>query len=435
MQIAQDRTEQVTDMLRIESIENWFPEMIDIYKADACSVYNTWFTGDNRLKYFRSIRKGVIKVIEEIKAGTFGNDFIGSSLESVLQSICEQKEVFQGASHAFIWKPKLRIPDIYENEENKRYFGMFLEAVLHHSSPQALVDEVDQLAKRQIKGLGPAVANILYFLHPTIFPPFNTAMVNGFNLLFGQKVKLGSWDSYLYMRESILQVNQAFNQSLSKDLGLFAGLLYEVGSGEILPPLNSGIHVEIDEEKVRKYHEKRSKSAEETKKEENSHQEQQYLLAKLGTALGYDVWIASNDHGRKYKEERLGNYSLQKFPNLPYSSEVLDTIKLIDVIWFQKGSDQIESVFEIESTTSIYSGILRMYDLSISLGRKQVCYLVAPKNREKEILAQIRRPAFKELTDMELNYIFFEDICEHCDAMCRFGNDKSILKKLAKCYH
>ncbi|WP_170006370.1 hypothetical protein [Bacillus fonticola] len=419
-------------MIDTNSIQHWFPQLIDSYKEEKSSVYNTWFTDEGRLKYFRSIRKGVMKMVDEIKSGVFGNDFKESSLESVLQSICEQKEVFQGASHAFIWKPKLRIPDIYENEENKMAFALFLEACLRAQSETALLHEVDKLVNRKIKGLGPAVANILYFLHPTIFPPFNTAMVEGFNLLFHQKAKLGSWESYLYMREIILQVNKAYNRKLSKDLGMIGGLLFEVGKGEILPPRSSGIDVKMDDVKIEKYQKKRLLAAKKNEKEENSHQEQQYLLAKLGNALGYDVWIATNDHGKEYSGERLGNQSLSSFPPVPYSQDVVDTVKLIDVIWFQKGTSVIETVFEVESTTSIYSGILRMYDLSLSLGRSQVCYLVSPKSREKEILAQVRRPSFKELTDMELRYIFFEDLCEHCDAMCKFGENKEVLQRLSK---
>ena len=46
------------------------------------------------------------------------------------------------------------------------------------------------LAEKKIRGLGPAVANILYFLEPTIFPPFNTAIVNGYNYLTGSKIQL-----------------------------------------------------------------------------------------------------------------------------------------------------------------------------------------------------------------------------------------------------
>lgn len=36
--------------------------------------------------------------------------------------IAEQTEIFKGAKHAFMWKPKLRIPDIYENRENQLAF-------------------------------------------------------------------------------------------------------------------------------------------------------------------------------------------------------------------------------------------------------------------------------------------------------------------------
>ncbi len=66
---------------------------------------------------------------------------------------------------------------------------------------------MSRLAAAQIKGFGPAAANIIYFLHPTIVPPFNTAMGNGFNALFHDKKKLGSWQSYLEMREVIVQTN------------------------------------------------------------------------------------------------------------------------------------------------------------------------------------------------------------------------------------
>ncbi|WP_277613997.1 hypothetical protein [Neobacillus muris] len=40
----------------------------------------------------------------------------------VITAISEQKQVFEGAAHAFYWKPKLRIPDIYENSQNQKAF-------------------------------------------------------------------------------------------------------------------------------------------------------------------------------------------------------------------------------------------------------------------------------------------------------------------------
>ena len=70
--------------------------IIEQYKSDNQSVYNTWFiNNEDRLKAFRSIRRGVLQVIEDIKSGKFGNDFNGSSLEFVLTCITEQKQVFE----------------------------------------------------------------------------------------------------------------------------------------------------------------------------------------------------------------------------------------------------------------------------------------------------------------------------------------------------
>ncbi|NOZ42387.1 MAG: hypothetical protein GXP02_04380, partial [Alphaproteobacteria bacterium] len=154
------------------------PEIIENYKSDKESVFNIWFiNNDHRLKAFRSIRGGVQRVVTEIKSKSFGNDFKGSSLELVLNAITEQKQVFTGAAHAFYWKPKLRIPDIYENEENQQAFGQFLENCYHATTEAQIIKEIILLDERKIKGLGPAVANILYFLHPEIMLPSNTAIV------------------------------------------------------------------------------------------------------------------------------------------------------------------------------------------------------------------------------------------------------------------
>ena len=72
-----------------------------------------------------------MQVIDDIKNKKIPNDFKRSWLEFVLNCITEQKQVFEAASHTFYWKPKLRIPDIYENESNKQASGQFLENCLN----------------------------------------------------------------------------------------------------------------------------------------------------------------------------------------------------------------------------------------------------------------------------------------------------------------
>lgn len=211
----------MTDLLRV-LIERW--------RDNPAATYRTWFLWDERLKNFRSIRRGIAQVVEEIEAGTFGNVYRGSPLETIVGSIAEQRQIFKGADHAFLWKPKLRIPDIYENSENQRAFGRLLHHCCCCSTERELIDGIETIDRLAIKGLGPAVANLLYFLHPTLMPPFNTAIVNGFNAVTGSKVKLGRWDQYLAMRAGMLRLNQDYRDLLSNDLGAIAGFLFDVGT-------------------------------------------------------------------------------------------------------------------------------------------------------------------------------------------------------------
>src|SRR3990167_7189588 len=123
-----------------------FDSIIRQYKNDSESVYNTWFVNnEDRLKAFRSIRRGVLQVVDDIRQNKFPNDFKGSSLEFVLTCITEQKQIFEGAAHPFYWKPKLRIPDIYENENNKITFGQFLENVLCAAKEEQIIKEIIRL--------------------------------------------------------------------------------------------------------------------------------------------------------------------------------------------------------------------------------------------------------------------------------------------------
>lgn len=400
------------------------------YKADPESVYNTWFiSNEERLKAFRSIRRGVGTVVDDIKHGRFPNDFKGSSLEFVLGCISEQKQVFEGAAHPFYWKPKLRIPDIYENEGNKQAFGEFLYACLETTDVRALEKEVLKLSAKGIKGLGPSVGNILYFLHPTLFPPFNTAMLNGFNALFQTKKKLGSWESYLEMRETIIEANAAIG-ILSKDLGAFSGMLFEIGVGRL--GCNGAETLNAEHEKVEQVRLKRHTQVQQDLAEERLHTKVQHQLCELGRALGYDTLVARNDRSAVYQGSPLGYRCLEKLPNLGLPADVHSTAELIDVLWLHKGEAKIACAFEVEKSTSIYSGILRLTDMALSLpGKEDHLYLVAPSKREKEIIDQLKRPMFQRPDEFSIGYILFEELDKHFESLCKLGDDHLILNKVA----
>lgn len=406
--------------------------IIQQYKADRESVFNTWFiNNDERLKAFRSIRRGVMQVIEDIKCKRFPNDFKGSSLEFVLTVITEQKQLFAGASHPFYWKPKLRIPDIYENDLNKQAFGQFLENCLNANTEEQILKEIIRLDSRKIKGLGPAVASILYFLHPTVIPPFNTAIINGFNFLFKDKKKLGSWSEYLKLREVLVQANLQHRSELSSDLGAIAGMLFEIGMQKLVI---GGDEYLSEPERIRleRFIEKRHQDVTAEKEEDNLHTEMQYHLLKIGNALGYDVIAASNDRSKAFDGKSFSFMCLSQFPEYTLDEETLNTIKLIDVLWFATGTNNVIAAFEVEKSTSIYSGILRLTDLSYTIANGiEVLYLIVPDKRERDVVLQLSRPAIKKM-NLKIKYILFSELRQNCDALCKFGDSHHILGKVAK---
>lgn len=417
------------------------------WKDDPGATYRAWFLWQQRLKNFRAIRAGIAEVVREIDAGIFGNLYKGSSLETVVRSIAEQRQIFKGADHAFLWKPKLRIPDIYENPENQRAFGRFLHACFCCDTEDAVLAAVRQLADRRIKGLGPAAANLLYFLHPTLVPPFNTAIVKGYNALTGSKVKLGSWEEYLAMRGGVLRLNADHPGLLSNDLGAVAGLLFDIGTGRYATPPRDDDSAaiaewEADLARVREASVAASKALAESEADERSHLEIQGWLRDLGQALGFDVWVASNDRNRSYGEGRLCDGCVSELPSALTSTPGAEAVRLIDVLWLESahvssGSTegaQVIAAFEVEHTTSIYSGIVRMLDLALGLpehgGVK--LFLVAPDAREAEVRAQLTRPAFARVSNLAVRFLPYSELEKNRQAMARFGTGLKAVEAVAR---
>ncbi len=415
-------------------------QLIQRWKEDPNATYQSWFLWDERIKNFRSIRRGLAQVVAEIEAGRFGVAYRGSSLETVVHSVAEQRQIFKGADHAFLWKPKLRIPDIYENPENQRAFSRLLDHCACCDTAEEIIAGIHTIDRLNIKGLGPAVANLLYFLHPTLVPPFNTAIVNGYNKLTGGKVKLGSWQHFLAMRSGVLDLNERFRDLLSNDLGAIGSLLFDIGSGRYPAPPRDEEHQTLGVwaarlEQARAETQTLNKALQKQGESDRTHSEIQAWLRDIGLALGYDIWIASNDRGRLHDGVRLGEGCLESLPTSISTSTGADAIRLIDVLWLERGGDRVAAAFEVEHSTSIYSGIVRMLDLALSgsdLHATAGLFLVAPDARESEVRAQIARPAFSRIADLEIAYLPYGELERHKEAISRFGSGLKAIKAISR---
>lgn len=409
------------------------------WRDDPGGTYRAWFLWEERIKNFRSIRRGIEAVVAEIEAGTFGNVYKGSSLETIVGSIAEQRQLFKGADHAFLWKPKLRIPDIYESPDNQRAFGRFLDTCACCQSEAQVISAIRTLDACRIKGLGPAAANPLYFLHPTLVPPFNTAIVKGYNLIAGANVKLGRWDEYLAMRQGVIAFNARFRDLLSNDLGAVAGFLFDIGSGRYELPLATGdaaalARWEQDLARVRDESAKAAKVLAQEREADVTHTEIQGWLRDLGLALGFRIWVASNDRGRPYANGRLGDGCLDVLPASIVNCGAEETIRLIDVLWLENSGDRVAAAFEVEHSTSIYSGIVRMLDLALGLPDHLAgaYFLVAPDDRENAVKAQFARPAFSRVSELDLRYLPYSELRRNREHMARFGSGLKAVQAVAK---
>lgn len=119
----------------------------------------------------------------------------------------------------------------------------------------------------------------------------------------------------------------------------------------------------------------------------------QALLAKIGATMGFRVWIPANDRASVLREQPSVVSSLLEQLPLNYDSTTLKTIENIDVLWLKGRS--MARAFEVEHTTAIYSGILRMADLLALQPNMDIrLHIVGPDDRRGKVFEEIRRPVF-----------------------------------------
>ena len=145
--------------------------------------------------------------------------------------------------------------------------------------------------------------------------------------------------------------------------------------------------------------------------------------------MGLDVWVARNDRGRRWNGTALG--SLQRMlDQLPtqFNEATTRTIELIDVLWLLGNS--IVAAFEVECTTSIYSGLLRMSDLLALQPNLDInLYLVAPDERRDKVEQEVLRPTFS-LREKPLakicGFLPFSVLCEKLGGIRKLGLSGSL---------
>lgn len=141
----------------------------------------------------------------------------------------------------------------------------------------------------------------------------------------------------------------------------------------------------------------------------------QAKLASIGAQMGLKIWIPRSDRAAVMEEWKAERRPLLESLPLNYDETTLKTIEQIDVLWLRGRA--IVRAFEVEHTTSIYSGILRMADLlALQPNMNIKLHIVAPYARRDKVFQEIQRPVFSLLEEGPLSkrctYVSYDSIEE-----------------------
>ncbi len=141
----------------------------------------------------------------------------------------------------------------------------------------------------------------------------------------------------------------------------------------------------------------------------------QAKLAMMGAKMGFKIWLPRADRAAVLSEWHEESHPIIDTLPLNYDETTIRTIEQIDVLWLKGRS--IVRAFEVEHTTSIYSGILRMADLlALQPNMNIKLHIVAPYSRREKVFQELLRPVFSLLEDAPLSdrctYLSYDSVEE-----------------------
>lgn len=244
---------------------------------------------------------------------------------------------------------------------------------------------------------------------------------------WGKDVDGKTWELIYFMTNFVeTSVPQSFlNQYLGYEPGFtFRGfmaidqtktnqlLAYYGDLTSVLAKLQTGSNVEkINPELLMQKQADDKALQREIKRAETPHDEMQWRLISLGNKVKLDVWVPPNDQGKQYQGEAFRPHVMETF------AEALDIpsyIKNIDTVW--KLGLSVKAAFEIENSTSIYSGILRLSDLrALAPNSNYPLFIVADREKRQRVFEQLRRPTFANeylQLDKAVKYLSYDSVRE-----------------------
>lgn len=165
------------------------------------------------------------------------------------------------------------------------------------------------------------------------------------------------------------------------------------------------------------------------------HSQIQIALIKIGQQLGFRTWIAQNDKGIVYKNQKVSEMegvvsTLRNEKLISAFEDAYKAAQLIDCIWFKNGK-LMPAVMEVEHSTGVTSGLTRMKGLQDALPPFPTRYvIVAPDEDREKVFREANRPQFQSLNVKYFPYSAVEELY----ALCQRRKIRGVTEEFLDCF-
>jgi len=245
--------------------------------------------------------------------------------------------------------------------------------------------------KEKIKGLGPSsISEILAFFNPQEYGLINQKVYKVLPRL-GIPIKIvKDGESYKGAIEKLKIIKNTLIENGIKDVDfifidffiayLFYGVFDLAYERKEKGPLEIKIEEKLEKPKLEKI-------------KIDSHEKAEAILLSLGNLLGFDTYTP--DKGRIVEGQTLGNIiTLQELPYFG-GEKIMESAQNIDVVWVK--DEWPEYFFEVEHTTGITPGLLRIYRVAEKLSAK--CFIIGPLEMLPKFKREVEKPPFDKLKE------------------------------------
>ncbi|MDD5638575.1 MAG: hypothetical protein PHO28_01555 [Candidatus Pacebacteria bacterium] len=258
--------------------------------------------------------------------------------------------------------------------------------------------------KHSIKGLGPSsISEILTFFDPQKYGLINLKIYKVLPHLGIKIHTVKDGKGYKEALEGLSIVRDALRENGMPDADFIitdffiAYLFYEVfdlayerKTVEVFPSEEEKL-VEKSIETLQQNQEKKEIIFEDLEIE--SHEEAEAILLLLGNLLGFDTYTP--DKSKEVMGQNLGDIATLNELSYFGSETIMDSAQHIDVVWVK--DEWPEYFFEVENTTGVTDGLLRIYRVAAKLSAK--CFIIAPPDKLNKFQKEIEKPPFKPLKE------------------------------------